>query len=242
MMPKRKSDVPTTKSEIEVIQSVDACLTRQGFSRSGSKKKFVWRKGLIWSIFVSARVTEGVAHFEVWTYAPIPGLGSYLIYFFNRSQIDDIMMDVRGSAAGEAASGCLDDAVSQSQAVPDPQKKTVSGFAKAWLIFWIVANIGATLAPMSYLAQSSLAGIGAMVMLLSAVVVAGYFLLYYKNHIGLYVILLANIIGFFMNSVKVSNYSINVTTGLIISVITYFITRKQVVYPFGGPLAANRKL
>lgn len=241
-MPKRKSDVPTTKSEIEVFQSVDACLTRQGFSRSGPKKKFIWRRGLIWSIFVSTHVTEGVAHFEVWNYAPIPGLGSYLMYFFNRSQLDDIMAEVQGAAAGDAASGRLDDARSQSQAVIDPQKKTVSGFAKAWLIFWIVANIGATLAPMSYLAQSSLAGIGAMVMLLSAVVVVGYFLLYYKNHIGLYVILIANILGFFMNSVKVSNYSISVTTGLIIGVITYFITRKQVVYPFGGPPVTNRKL
>ena len=149
-MPTRKSDVPTTKSEIEVVQAVDACLTRQGFSRSGPNKQFIWRKGLIWSLFVSACVTEGVAHFEVWNYAPIPGLGSYLMYFSNRSKLDDIMAEVQGATAGDAAPGSLDDAGSQSQALPDPQKKTVSGFAKGWLIFWIVGNIAAVLARHGY--------------------------------------------------------------------------------------------
>ena len=106
-MPNRKSDVATTRSENEVVQAVDACLTRQGFSRSGSKKQFTWRKGLIWTIWVSARVTEGAAHFEVWNYAPVPGLGSYLMYLVNRSKLDAIMADVQRATAGVQESAIL---------------------------------------------------------------------------------------------------------------------------------------
>ncbi len=121
------------------------------------------------------------------------------------------------------------------QAAPASQKKTVTGFAKAWIIFWIVGNLAATCAPVNRLSNSSLGGIVVMVMVLSAVTAAGYFLLLYKNPTGLYMILIANLLGVFMNSIKVPGYSINVQTGLIIGVITYFITRQQVPYPFWKP-------
>ncbi|MDD5370689.1 MAG: hypothetical protein PHQ40_16525 [Anaerolineaceae bacterium] len=123
--------------------------------------------------------------------------------------------------------------------VPDQRKKTVAGFAKAWIIFWIVGNLAATCAPMNNLTNSRLAGIVVMVMLLSAATVVGYFLLYYKNHIGLYVILAANTFGIFLNNINVPGYSISVTTGLIIGIITYFVTRKQIAYPFGKSHVTN---
>ena len=86
---------------------------------------------------------------------------------------------------------------------------------------------------MSTLAESGAPDIVVMVMLLSAAVAVGYYLLLYKNHIGLYVILIANILGILMNRIHVPGYTISVTTGLIPGIITYFVTRKQVAYPLG---------
>ena len=77
-------------------------------------------------------------------------------------------------------------------------------------------------------------------MLLAAAVTVGYVLLYYKNPIGLYLILIANILAMFMNNVRVPGYSISVTTGLVIGIITYFVTRKQVAYPLGRPPVTGR--
>lgn len=125
------------------------------------------------------------------------------------------------------------------QVAPVPQKKTVTGFARFWIIFWVVGNLGATCAPANRLTDSNLGGLVALVMLLSAVVAAGYALLYYKKPVGLYMILSANILGILLNFIEVTGYSINVTTGLIMGIITYFVTRKQVKYPFGKPPATN---
>ncbi len=124
------------------------------------------------------------------------------------------------------------------QTVPDSQKKTVTGFAKVWIIFWLVGNIAAVCAPVNQL-SGSLGGLVAMVMLLAAITAAGYFLLLYKNPIGLYMILIANILGVLMNSISAPGYTINVKTGLIIGIITYFVTRKQVAYPFWKPAVTN---
>ncbi len=120
-------------------------------------------------------------------------------------------------------------------AVSDSQKKTVTGFVKAWIIFWIVVNIAATCAPASYLSNSSVAGTVFVFMLLAAIVATGYFLLLYKNPTGLYMVLIANFLAMLMNGMKVGGYSINVQTGLVIGIITYFITRTQVPYPFWKP-------
>ena len=124
-------------------------------------------------------------------------------------------------------------------AVPAPHKKTVTGFTKVWIIFWIVGNLAAACAPANRLTDSNLGGLTALVMLLSAVIAAGYILLYYKKPVGLYMILIANLLGVFMNFIQVTGYSLSVTTGLIIGIITYFITRKQVPYPFWKPKGTN---
>lgn len=125
------------------------------------------------------------------------------------------------------------------QAIAEPPKRTLTGFAKAWVIFWIIGNLAATCAPASYLSNSRVAGVVAMVMLFAAIVAAGYVLLYYRNPIGLYMILIGNILAMFMNNIEVSGYTINVKTGLIMGIITYFVTRKQVPYPIGSPPATQ---
>ncbi len=113
--------------------------------------------------------------------------------------------------------------------------KTVTGFAKAWIIFLIVVNVASACAPASYLSNSSVAGTVAVFMLLAAIVATGYFLLLYKNPTGLYMLLIANFLAMLMNGMRVGSYSISVQTGLIAGIITYFITRKQVPYPFWKP-------
>jgi len=130
-------------------------------------------------------------------------------------------------------------AVTPVQEAPAPPKKTLTGFAKVWVIFWVIGNLAATCAPASRLTDSSLGGLAAMIMLLSAVVTAGYILLYNKKSVGLFMILGGNILGIFMNFIEISGYVVNVSTGLIIGIITYFITRKQVDYPFWQPRAKS---
>ena len=123
--------------------------------------------------------------------------------------------------------------------VTDSPKKTLTGFAKIWVIIWIVGNLGATCAPANRLTNSRLGGLVALVMLLSAVVAVGYVLLYYKKPVGIFMILTANILGILLNFIEVTGYSINVTTGLITGIITYFITRGQITYPFGKPFVTK---
>lgn len=151
----------------------------------------------------------------------------------DRRKPGDDVAEGRESAAGDAVPPSLDAARARSPALSAPQKKTVSGFAKWWLIFWLVANIGGVLAPAGSLADSPVAGLAFMAMLLSAAVAVGYYLLLTRKPAGLYVILAANTLGAFLNGVAVPGYSILVTTGLIPAILTYFITRKQVPYPFG---------
>lgn len=118
-------------------------------------------------------------------------------------------------------------------AIPTAPKKTLTGFARIWAIFWLVANLGATCAPANRVTDPRLGGLALLVMVFSAVTATGYILLYYRKPAGLLMILIANILGMFLNFVQVTGYEINVTTGLIMGIITYFVTRKQVPYPFG---------
>ena len=138
-------------------------------------------------------------------------------------------------------SGSLDSAESQSQVAPKSRKETLTGFAKAWTAFLFFGNLAAACAPASYLSDSSLGGVAFIVMLLSAATAVGYILLYYKNHIGLYVILLANILGILVSNIEVPGYSISLTTGLVAGIITYFVTRKQIAYPFWKPQVTEQE-
>ena len=142
--------------------------------------------------------------------------------------------EVQGAAAHGNAPASLDDAGSPAPSLSDPQKKTVSGFAKWWLILGMVANIGAALAPAAALTNSPAPGLVFLVMLLAAATAFGCYLLLRRNHFGLYVILIANTLAAFMNQIQIPGLTILVKTGLIPAILTYFVTRKQVPYPFGS--------
>jgi len=145
--------------------------------------------------------------------------------------------EFQGATASDAVPENRKDAELQSQAVPAQQKKTVVGFAKAWIIFWIIGNLAATCAPINQLTIPGASGITAIVMLLSGAIAAGYIMLYNKNPFGLYLVLIANLLALSMNS----PYTL-VKTGLIPGIITFFITYKQIDYPFGKPAVTKANL
>lgn len=116
--------------------------------------------------------------------------------------------------------------VSPTQDAPTPKRKVLTGFAKVWAIFWIVANLGAACAPASNLTNPRVGGIYALLMLLSAVVVAGYILLYNKKPVGLLMILIAP--GFHVaKSVKLENLDKTPTLGEITGVLNQYYMNLQ---------------
>ena len=100
-MPRKTSDITTSRSDAEVAEAIGAHLATEGFTRTGSRKKNVWKKGFYWRIFASCRVEGGVAHLEVWNHLPYPGMGSCLMYFRNRGKLPDIMEAMEKVVGGE---------------------------------------------------------------------------------------------------------------------------------------------
>jgi hypothetical protein len=86
--------------------------------------------------------------------------------------------------------------------------------------------------------DSRLPALGAMIMLMSALVVAGYFFLLYRKPYGLYIVIGANALALILASPAIRSGSATMTTGLVIGVISYFITKAQVEYPFARKRAA----
>lgn len=257
-MPKFTSQIKSEESAENVNRLIANFLAAQGYKPTKNKKGNEWYKGFYWFKYAGYRYSDGIVNLEVWNYCPYPGLGSFLMYFIGIEELKKLLEDLEellsrktspqeatqtGDAefqrtpASDAVLVNRKDAELQPQAVPAPQKKTVVGFAKAWIIFWIIGNLAATCAPMNYLSNSSMSGMVTTVMLLSAVVVVGYVLLYNKNPFGLYLVLIANLLALSMNGPYVL-----VKTGLIPGIITFFITYKQIAYPFGKPTAKKVNL
>jgi len=105
-MARQIADMTTTRSDAEAAERIGPYLVSQGFTRTGSRKKNVWKKGLYWRIFASSRVEGGVAHLEVWNHLPYPGMGSFLMYFKNRGKLPEILEALQQIVGGtEAAPG-----------------------------------------------------------------------------------------------------------------------------------------
>jgi hypothetical protein len=241
-MPRRKLDVATSKSENEIVQSVDECLQQQGFKKLRSKRKNVWQKGVIWTIFVRVEVSEGNSHIEVWNHAPLPGLGSYIIYFKNRGLLNNIMDSVKKAVDSKSTGNSNDNSEIQIEKSNKTSSKTVSGGVKVWIIFCVIINlvVFSKLIDTMDNAPSSMDNVLTIVIALSGISILGNFMLYRKNHIGLYLIIAAPFILLLMSQVMVGRNILiglrfnngNILSNLIIGIITYFITRKQIAYPF----------
>jgi uncharacterized RDD family membrane protein YckC len=100
-MSKKFVDIRTNETEPEVIDKIASYLKSQGFQKTRSKNKNLWKRGVIWTIFASCQFSEGLAHIEVYNYAPIPGMGSFLVYFINRGKIPLILEGLQKVVAGE---------------------------------------------------------------------------------------------------------------------------------------------
>jgi|GEM_PF-1875666 len=100
-MSKKFVDIRTNGTEAEVIDKITGYLKSQGFQKTRSKNKHLWKRGVIWTIFASCQFSEGLAHVEVYNYAPIPGMGSFLVYFINRGKIPLILEGLQKVVAGE---------------------------------------------------------------------------------------------------------------------------------------------
>jgi WD40 repeat protein len=258
IMPKYTSQIKSEESAEKVHSLIANFLAAQGYKPTMNKRGSEWRKGFYWFKYVGYAYSQGIINLEVWNYCPYPGMGSFLMYFIGIEELKKLLKDLeemlsrksslqdasqmgaaefQGDTAGDAVPGNLDDAELQSQAVPAPQKKTVVGFAKAWIIFWIIGNLAATCAPINQLTIPGASGITAIVMFLSGAIAAGYIMLYNKNPFGLYLVLIANLLALSMSS----PYTL-VKTGLIPGIITFFITYKQIAYPFGKTAVTKANL
>lgn len=100
-MSKKFVDVRTDEPEAVVIEKISGYLRTLGFHEARSKNKHVWKKGVIWTIFASCQITAGIAHVEVYNFVPIPGMGSFLVYFINRGKISRILEDISRVVSGE---------------------------------------------------------------------------------------------------------------------------------------------
>jgi hypothetical protein len=236
-MPRFFEQIPSQTSAEKVKSSIGNFLAARGFKLKNKKEGNEWWKGFYWVQNVKYQYAQGRIQLEVWNYCPYPGLGSLLIYFVGIGELKQLLQDLvemlsREDPSQDTASAPTAEefakAESQSPSLPETPKKTVVGFAKAWIIFWIIGNAAAICAPMYMLSNPSTSGIALTVMILSAAVAAGYVMLYNKNPFGLYLVLVANLLALAMNS----PYTL-VKTGLIPGLLTFFITYKQIAYPFG---------
>jgi uncharacterized RDD family membrane protein YckC len=145
-MPKRSLDIKTTKSDTDIAKLIEDYLIPKGFTRKASKKKQIWRKGFIWSIFVSLKVAEGVAHVEVWNYAPIPGMGSYLMYFLNMGKLPELLESIEAVIGGRAA---LESKSSQELRYAGFWRRFLATFIDGLLCYVIIGLITAIIAGIS---------------------------------------------------------------------------------------------
>lgn len=75
-MSRKFVDIRTDEPEAGLIEKISGYLKTLGFQEARSKNKHLWKKGVLWTIFASCQFTAGIAHIEVYNYAPIPGMES----------------------------------------------------------------------------------------------------------------------------------------------------------------------
>jgi len=113
------------------------------------------------------------------------------------------------------------------------KKETVQGFAKGWVIFMIVYASAAGLSVARYLTNSTLGGIMALFMLFCGVMVTGLALLLKKKAYGLWILLAGSALITAMSGMQADDYIVLSSGGLVLTGVTWLVTRKQIRY-FGG--------
>ena len=106
-------------------------------------------------------------------------------------------------------------------------RKGLRGFAKGWTIFIIVycASFAASL--VRFLGDKGASAIIAPIILFSLVMVTGSAFMLKGRAYGFWILLAGSVLITLMNGVQSGNYTAIASGGLVLVVITFFITRKQ---------------
>ncbi len=113
-----------------------------------------------------------------------------------------------------------------------PEKKTLRGFAKGWVIFMIVYVSAFGLSTLQYADKPGTGGIMLPFLLFSAVMVTGLSFLLKKKVYGFLILLAGGVLITAMNGAAFGNYTVISSGGLVLVFLTWLFTSKQIEYRF----------
>lgn len=122
-----------------------------------------------------------------------------------------------------------------------PVKKTLSRFPKGWIIFMIVAASCSIATFLPAFAGHADEGNALLMFLYLASILTGYILMLRKKALGFWIALVGNVLLFYMGQVQIGNYLISPTIGVPMTIISFFITMKQIDYRFWKHISLKPK-
>ncbi len=102
-MPKYTSQIKSEESVEKVNSLVANFLAAQGYKSSTDKKGNYWLKGSVWFQYVRYAYTQGIINIEVWNSTPLPGVGSYLMYFIRANELKGLLKDLERLFTGASS-------------------------------------------------------------------------------------------------------------------------------------------
>lgn len=112
----------------------------------------------------------------------------------------------------------------QAQALQS-NPKTLTGFAKGWVMFMIIAHFAAIGAQLPYIHKPMITMFAVFV----SVMIVGFILIYNKKPYGLYITAISNILALIIMNNYFGN-AVSVKGSIIFVIITFLVTKKQVKY------------
>ena len=94
-MPKFTSQVPCQEDPQSVDARIGGLLASRGFKPHPTRKGIQWGKGIYWRQYVKFSQVPGTVNLEVWNFCPLPGMGSFLIYFIGVGQLRALHSDLQ---------------------------------------------------------------------------------------------------------------------------------------------------
>ncbi|MFH0785071.1 MAG: hypothetical protein V2B20_24380 [Pseudomonadota bacterium] len=103
--------------------------------------------------------------------------------------------------------------------------KNLTGFAKGWVMFMIIAHFAAIGAQLQNIHEPVII----MFALFVSVMIIGFVLLYYRKPYGLYITAVSNTLALIIMNNAFGN-GVNLRGSIIFVIITFFVTKKQLKY------------
>jgi uncharacterized RDD family membrane protein YckC len=138
-MGKYVADFRTTKTRTEILEIIQRYLTSQEFKPASDQRNNLWRKGHLWAQWIKFQIDEGTVHVEAWMNAPIPGMGSFLIYFINKDKFRTTVQEIEK---------ILNDGHVEPQNASGPKEAQYAGFGRrlgAFLLDFLILYFGGAL-------------------------------------------------------------------------------------------------